>query len=45
MSHRLECGMPTSGLKMAVIVQVNAILPSYTFTFHWCLLLAPNTDI
>ena len=29
MSHRLECGMPISGLKMAVIVQVNNNLSIY----------------
>lgn len=30
MSHRLECGMPTSGLKMAVVVQVDVFFhPSF----------------
>ena len=24
MSHRLECGMPTTGVRMAVVVQVGA---------------------
>ncbi len=28
MSHRLECGMPISGVKMAVVVQVSESIPS-----------------
>ena len=25
MTHRLDCGLPTSGLKMAVVIQVESV--------------------
>jgi pyruvate,water dikinase len=25
MSHRLDCGLPTTGLKMAVVIQVESV--------------------